>query len=171
MCDKYGPTDQDAIKDFVRYPELRFLDRHDWIGPWALGIASYLIAGWSGLIVGFFGSTVLLWHTTFSVNSVAHIFGRRRYQTTDTSRNSLLLALVTGGEGWHNNHHAFPGSARIGLEPGQVDPGWWLLCIFGRLGLAWNFVLPEHLPYRPALRRVADSGEGCPVVTRWLARS
>jgi stearoyl-CoA desaturase (delta-9 desaturase) len=142
MCDKFGPTDQDAIKDFVRYPELRFLDRHDWIGPWALGIASYLIAGWSGLIVGFFGSTVLLWHTTFSVNSWAHIIGRRRYQTTDTSRNSWLLALFTGGEGWHNNHHHYAASARQGFFWWEIDTTYYLLKVFAWLGIVKKLKTP-----------------------------
>ena len=67
----------DEIKDFAKYPELRFLNKHDWIGPWSLGVACYLIGGWSGLVVGFFASTILLWHTTFFVNSLAHVFGRR----------------------------------------------------------------------------------------------
>ncbi|HEX6310188.1 MAG TPA: acyl-CoA desaturase [Acidimicrobiia bacterium] len=142
MCDKYGPTDQDAIKDFVRYRELRFLDRHDWIGPWTLGIASYLIAGWSGLLIGFFGSTVLLWHTTFSVNSVAHIFGRRRYQTTDTSRNSFVLALVTGGEGWHNNHHHYAASARQGFFWWEIDTTYYVLKVFAWLGIVKKLKTP-----------------------------
>jgi stearoyl-CoA desaturase (delta-9 desaturase) len=142
MCDKYGRTDQEAIKDFVRYPELRFLDRHDWIGPWALGIASYLIAGWSGLIVGFFGSTVLLWHTTFSVNSWAHIIGRRRYPTTDTSRNSWLLALLTGGEGWHNNHHHYAASARQGFFWWEIDTTYYVLKVFAWLGIVKKLKTP-----------------------------
>ena len=93
LCDRYGGTDVDEIKDFSRFPELRFLNKHDWIGPWSLGVTCYLIGGWSGLVVGFFASTILLWHTTFLVNSAAHIFGRRSYETTDTSRNSMLIAL------------------------------------------------------------------------------
>jgi stearoyl-CoA desaturase (delta-9 desaturase) len=83
-----------------------------------------------------------------------------------------IAGLISMGESWHNNHHAFPGSARLGLEPGQVDLGWGLLCLFERLGLAWSIVLPEHLPPRPALRRTAQRG-GCPVALRllgWSAR-
>src|SRR2546423_2908624 len=68
LCDKYNKTEGDAIKDFTRYPELVWLDKHDWIGPWSLGVASYLIAGWSGLVIGFFASTIVLWHATFCVN-------------------------------------------------------------------------------------------------------
>jgi stearoyl-CoA desaturase (delta-9 desaturase) len=142
MCDKYGRTNVEAIKDFARYPELRFLDRHDWIGPWVLGIASYLIAGWSGLIVGFFGSTVLLWHTTFSVNSWAHVFGRRRYATSDTSRNSWLLALFTGGEGWHNNHHHYAASARQGFFWWEIDTTYYVLKVFAWLGIVKKLKTP-----------------------------
>ena len=87
LCDKYAATDYDRIRDFSKYPELVFLNKKDWIGPWALGLACFLIGGWSGLLIGFFLSTVLLWHGTFTVNSLAHVFGRRRYATADTSRN------------------------------------------------------------------------------------
>ncbi len=121
LCDKYKDTDYDLIKDFSKYPELVWLNKHDWIGPWMLGIASYLIAGWPGLLIGFFGSTVLLWHGTFTVNSLNHVFGRRRYATTDTSRNSAILALWTLGEGWHNNHHYYAASARQGFFWWEYD--------------------------------------------------
>ncbi len=76
LCDKYGATPIDDIKDFAKYPELRWMNAHDWIGPWSLGVVCWLIGGWSGLVVGFFASTVLLWHSTFLVNSLAHVFGR-----------------------------------------------------------------------------------------------
>ncbi len=121
LSDKYKATDFAAIKDFAQYPELRWLDKHEGVPPWIYGIAAVAIGGWSGLIVGFFWSTVLLWHTTFLVNSAAHVLGRRRYETTDTSRNSLLIALVTGGEGWHNNHHHYQASARQGFFWWEVD--------------------------------------------------
>jgi len=82
----------------------------------AVAIACFLLGGWGGLLIGFFLSTVLLWHGTFLVNSMAHLIGRRRYATPDTSRNSMLVALFTGGEGWHNNHHYLPASARQGFR-------------------------------------------------------
>ena len=116
LCDKFAPSNQDKIRDFAKYPELRFLDKHDWIGPWTLAVTCYLIGGWSGLLIGFFASTVVLWHVTFTVNSLAHVFGRRVYDTPDTSRNTLLVAIATGGEGWHNNHHRYPWSARQGFH-------------------------------------------------------
>src|SRR5450759_5979528 len=115
------------IKDFAVFPELRFLERTSWIGPWLLAVACLLIGGWGGLLIGFFLSTVLLWHGTFLVNSMAHIVGRRRYATPDTSRNSLIVALVTGGEGWHNNHHYLPASVRQGFRWWEIDPTWYCL--------------------------------------------
>lgn len=121
LSGRYGRSDLALVPDLARYPELRFLDRNDWIGPWALAAGTYAFAGWSGLVVGFFASTVAVWHTTFSVNSIAHLVGGRRYATTDSSRNFLPLALVTLGEGWHNNHHHHPGSARQGFRWWEID--------------------------------------------------
>ena len=135
LCDKYNQADRSQIRDFARYPELRFIDRHDWIGPWTLGTICFLIGGWSGLLIGFFASTVLLWHVTFTVNSVAHVFGRRAYETDDTSRNTLLVALATGGEGWHNNHHRYPWSARQGFRWWQVDATYYVLRALSCVGI------------------------------------
>lgn len=142
LADRHGPTDLDAIRDFAKYPELRFLNKHDWIGPWALGVASFLIAGWSGLVVGFFLSTILLWHATFLVNSLAHVMGRRRYATRDTSRNSALIAAVTLGEGWHNNHHHFPMSARQGFFWWEVDVTWYVLRALAAVRLVRELRVP-----------------------------
>jgi len=148
LCDKYNKTDSDAIKDFTRYPELVWLDKHDWIGPWSLGIASYLIAGWSGLIIGFFASTIVLWHATFCVNSLAHVLGRRVYDTTDTSRNSTIVALITSGEGWHNNHHRYPWAARQGFRWWQIDVTYYVLRLFSFVGIVHDL--------RPVPRAVRD---------------
>jgi stearoyl-CoA desaturase (delta-9 desaturase) len=142
LCDKYAATEYDRIKDFAKYPELRFLNRHDWIGPWTLGVLSYLIAGWSGLLIGFFLSTVLLWHGTFTVNSLAHVFGRRRYATEDTSRNSALIALWTMGEGWHNNHHYYQASARQGFFWWEIDPSYYVLKVGSWLGIVRDLKVP-----------------------------
>ena len=127
LSTKYKRTDLTAIKDFAAYPELRFVERTTWIGPWLLAVACFLIGGWGGLFIGFFLSTVLLWHGTFLVNSMAHLMGRRRYATPDTSRNSMLIAVITGGEGWHNNHHYLPASARQGFTWWEIDPTWYAL--------------------------------------------
>ena len=135
LCDKYNKTDSDAIKDFTKFPELVWLDKHDWVGPWTAGILCFLIGGWSGLVIGFFLSTIVLWHATFTVNSLAHVFGRRAYDTPDTSRNSLLVALITSGEGWHNNHHRYPWAARQGFRWYQIDVTYYVLRLFGLLGV------------------------------------
>jgi stearoyl-CoA desaturase (delta-9 desaturase) len=149
LCDKYGETPFDDIKDFASYPELRFLNRHNWIPPWTLGAACFLIGGWSGL-VAFFASTVVLWHGTFIVNSLAHVFGRRRYETTDTSRNSLIIALLTGGEGWHNNHHRYQSSARQGFRWWQIDTTYYCLWALSKVGIVHDL--------RPVPARVIDEG-------------
>ena len=144
LSDKYKDTDFNAIKDFAKYPEIRFIDKHNWIPPWTFALLAFAVGGWSGLVVGFFWSTVLLWHSTFLVNSAAHVFGRRRYETTDTSRNSLLIALVTGGEGWHNNHHHYPASARQGFFWWEVDPTWYFLRVCSWLGIVRDLKQPSQ---------------------------
>ncbi len=132
------------IGDFSRYPELRFLDRNDWLGPWTAGVICFLIGGWSGLVIGFFASTVLLWHATFCVNSVAHVFGRRRYDTPDMSRNNAVLALMTFGEGWHNNHHYRPSSARQGDRWWQLDVSYAVLRALALVGIVRGLRTPRR---------------------------
>ena len=155
LCDRHKGWDPDSIKDFNKYPELRFLTKHDWVAPWTVGVASFLIAGWSGVVVGFLWSTVLLWHGTFTVNSLAHVMGRRRYATTDTSRNSALIALWTGGEGWHNNHHYYQASARNGFFWWEYDPTYYALKV-----LSW-FRIVRDLKVPPArVLEGARVGEG-----------
>lgn len=138
LCDKYNTTNYRRISDFAAYPELVFINKHDWIGPWTLGVASYLIAGWPGLLIGFFGSTVLLWHCTFMVNSLAHVWGKRRYVTTDTSRNNFFIAVMTMGEGWHNNHHHYAATARQGFYWWEWDPTYYVLWVGSKLGIVKN---------------------------------
>jgi len=154
LCDKYAETDYDQIKDFAKYPELRFLNKYDWIGPWSLGFACFLLAGWSGLLIGFFLSTILLWHATFTVNSLAHVFGRRRYATEDTSRNSLFIALLTMGEGWHNNHHSYQASARQGFFWWEIDLTYYILRAMSWVGLVRDLKVPTDQIRRA--NRVAD---------------
>ncbi|MBI5515463.1 MAG: fatty acid desaturase [Deltaproteobacteria bacterium] len=127
IYDHNDATDTKRIEDFARFPELRFLDRHWQLPAWVLGIACYLIAGPSGLLVSFFLGTVILWHATFTINSLAHVWGARRFPTTDTSRNNLWLALLTLGEGWHNNHHHYQSSARQGFYWWEVDVTYYVL--------------------------------------------
>lgn len=141
-------TRWERIPDLARYPELRWLDRYDTLVPVALAAALYALGTWlaraapelgtSGgqmLVWGFFVSTVALFHATVTINSLAHRFGRRRYETRDDSRNNFWLALLTFGEGWHNNHHFFPGSARQGFRWWEIDLTWYGLRAMQALGL------------------------------------
>jgi stearoyl-CoA desaturase (Delta-9 desaturase) len=114
-------TDLSQVADLARYPELTFLDRFDVLVPLLLAVTLYLIGGAQLLIWGFFISTVALFHGTCLINSLAHTLGRRRFATPDDSRNSLVLALITLGEGWHNNHHRYPGAVRQGFRWWEVD--------------------------------------------------
>ena len=131
----HAESDHSRVPDLARYPELVWLDRHDLLPTIVYGVALALVFGPAGLFYGYFLSTVLLWHGTFSINSVMHLIGRRAYATTDDSRNSFLFSLVTMGEGWHNNHHWAPGSAAQGFHWWEVDPSYYLLWIGERLGL------------------------------------
>ncbi len=142
LCDKYSATPTRRIRDFDRYPELRFLNRHDWLPPWILGTACFLMAGLPGLFCGFMLSTVLVWHNTFFVNSLAHVMGRRRYATEDTSRNSVLIAVTTLGEGWHNNHHHYQASARNGFFWWELDPTYYALKVLSWLRVVRDLKVP-----------------------------
>src|SRR5665811_753798 len=105
-------------------------------------IRDSLIAGWSGLFVGFFWSTVLVYHATFCINSLAHVSGTKRYVTGDDSRNNWLLAVFTMGEGWHNNHHAFQSSVRQGFRWWEYDPTFYILKMLSWIGVVWNLKRP-----------------------------
>jgi stearoyl-CoA desaturase (Delta-9 desaturase) len=135
-------TDYTAVRDLNRYPELRWLDRQPYLPAAVLGVATWLIAGWAGLVVGFCWSTVAVWHATFSINSVAHLVGRSRYVTGDQSRNNWLLAFLTMGEGWHNNHHAYQASVRQGFRWWEYDPTYYALRVLSWCGIVWDLHVP-----------------------------
>lgn len=143
-------TKLDRVKDFAAYPELVLLDRFWVVPPVVLGIACYLALGWVGLFQGFFLGTVVLWHGTFTINSLAHVFGERRFATTDDSRNNFALALITLGEGWHNNHHHYQSSARNGFYAHEVDVTYYVLVLLEKLGLVSEL--------RPVPERVLAEG-------------
>ena len=135
-------TNFSRVEDFAKYPELMCLHRYELAPAFALAVICFAVAGWPGLIVGFFWSTVAVYHGTFCINSLAHLVGRRRYVTGDDSRNNWLLAIITMGEGWHNNHHAYQSSARQGFYWWEYDPTFYLLKLLERLGLIWNVKRP-----------------------------
>ncbi len=142
FCERYLHTELAAVPDLAKYPELVWLDRHPYLPAVVTGVAVWLAAGWSGLVVGFFWSTVVLWHATFSINSLAHVIGGQRYVTGDHSRNSLWLALVTFGEGWHNNHHHYQSAARQGFRWYEIDVSYYLLKGLAAAGLVWDLRCP-----------------------------
>jgi stearoyl-CoA desaturase (delta-9 desaturase) len=136
-------------RDWAKYPELRWLDRLQWVPPTCLLVLCYLVAGWSGVVWGFLVSTVLLYHATFLVNSVCHVLGTRRYATADLSRNNAVVALLTMGEGWHNNHHHAPHSARQGFRWWEIDVAYYALCALALVGLVWELRVPRERKVRP----------------------
>ena len=146
MCKKYFPTEHHRVRDFMKYPELRWLDRHYIAVPLVMGALIWWLAGfevfmWAGII-----STVVLWHGTFTINSLAHVFGSRRFETKDTSRNNFWLSLITLGEGWHNNHHYYPGSARQGFYWWEIDIGYYSLRLLALFGIVWDInEVPERV--------------------------
>jgi stearoyl-CoA desaturase (delta-9 desaturase) len=149
---KYDATDWNAIKDFARYPELRWLNKYHVVPPIALAVACFFAgvlfgaSGWQWLVWGFVISTVVLYHGTFTVNSLAHIWGSRRYETTDQSRNNFWIALWTGGEGWHNNHHHYMASVRQGFFWWEIDCSYYVLKVMSWFRLVWDLRLPpKHL--------------------------
>jgi stearoyl-CoA desaturase (Delta-9 desaturase) len=142
----FEATDTAAIKDFARFPELRWLNRHFLVPPLIVALVTFAIGGWFALIWGFFVSTVFSWHGTFTINSLSHLFGSRPYETTDDSRNNLALALLTMGEGWHNNHHHYQVAARNGFRWYQVDATYYILRGLAAVGLVRDLHgVPRHI--------------------------
>jgi stearoyl-CoA desaturase (delta-9 desaturase) len=166
MRPDWNDTDESGVPDLLRYPELRFLNHSAMtIMPTvALALAFLFIGGSSALVWGYFVSTVLLWHGSFSINSLAHVVGRRRYATDDRSRNSWWLALLTTGEGWHNNHHHYQSSARQGFHWWQVDVTYYLLRMLALTGLIWDLrEPPRHVVEAP---QADDDGPSEEIIAR-----
>ncbi len=152
---RHHATKNERVKDLARFPELRFVDRFQALFPVALAAGLFLAGSWPALLWGFFVSTAALWHATFAINSLAHVLGRRRYETGEGSRNSLGLALVTFGEGWHNNHHFYPSAARQGFYWWELDVSFLVLRGLAALRMVRELRMP------PASVRDAHlTGEG-----------
>jgi stearoyl-CoA desaturase (delta-9 desaturase) len=146
------PTDYSKIKDLVKFPELVFLNRFDAIVPLAFAFATFGFGkfleihypglhttGWQMLVWGFFISTTALFHGTACINSMAHLMGNRRYKTEDDSRNSFILAIITLGEGWHNNHHRYMSATRNGFYWWEIDPTYYGLKLLSWTGFIHGF--------------------------------
>ena len=153
------------VRDWSRYPELRLIDRFDWLVPlllavglfglgealaaWAPGLGT---SGWQMFVWGFLISTIVLYHATYTINSLAHCYGSRRFATGDDSRNSMLLALLTLGEGWHNNHHHYPASVRQGFYWWEIDITYYALRALSWTGIIWDLrAVPTHALQRNRL--------------------
>jgi len=140
----YEATDLERVRDLAKFPELRWLNDHYLVPPVALALALFLIGGWSWLVWGFVVSTVLLWHATFTINSLAHVYGSQRYATSDQSRNNVWLALLTMGEGWHNNHHHYMNSVRQGFFWWEIDASYYVLLALSWIGVTWELIVPPQ---------------------------
>jgi stearoyl-CoA desaturase (delta-9 desaturase) len=151
LANKNFISKNERVKDLLKYRELEFLDRYDVIAPLSLIISLYILGdfleiaspqlhtnGMQLVVWGFIVSTVFLYHMTFTVNSLAHVWGKRRFLTNDDSRNNSLIAIFTLGEGWHNNHHHFPSSARQGFYWWEIDLTYYGLKILSAFGLIWD---------------------------------
>ncbi|AKP72773.1 Fatty acid desaturase [Piscirickettsia salmonis] len=167
------------VKDLQKYPELVWLDKYKFLPAILLAIACFLIAGWPGLIVGFFISTVCVFHATFFINSLTHVFGSQRFLTSDDSRNNFITALITLGEGWHNNHHYYQASVRQGFYWWEIDITYYVLKVLSWFGIVWDLQAPPEkalkgerkmLPYQMEQLRgiVLDAGVSAARVRRVL---
>ena len=160
----FKATDYKTIGDYAKYPELMWLNKHYLVPPVTLAVVVAAVGAWvnggspllmfthhglSTLLIGFFLSTVILYHGTFSINSIMHHFGTQRYESNDESKNSLILALITMGEGWHNNHHYFMGSTRQGFYWWEIDMSYYIIKVFSWLRLVWDVKAPPARVYDP----------------------
>lgn len=178
----FKETDFKTIGDYAKYPELVWLNRFHLIPPLVLALTVMAVGAWvnegsallmftnaglSSLFIGFFLSTVILYHGTFSINSIMHHFGKQRYESGDESKNSLWLALLTLGEGWHNNHHYYEVASRQGFFWWEIDITWYFLKMMSWVGLVWDMKdVPDHIRYSRnkahamELRKAAEATAG-----------
>ncbi|MEM7152437.1 MAG: acyl-CoA desaturase [Myxococcota bacterium] len=147
IYDHNDQFDWKRVKDFTKYPELVILEKLWLAPPIILGVACFMALGVWGLFIGFFFSTFVVWHSTFTINSLAHVWGKRRYATSDDSRNNWVLALLTLGEGWHNNHHHHMNSCRQGFFWWEVDMAYYTLKALSVVGLVWDIREPPKRIY------------------------
>ena len=167
LTKKHFPTEQRHVRDWLKYPELVFINRFDIFAPFFYALSLYGIGelinfifpslatnGLQFLVWGFFVSTIVLYHATFTINSLAHKWGSKRFDTGDDSRNNRFLAIITLGEGWHNNHHYFPNTVKQGFYKGEWDLTYRILKTMSFFGLVTD--MKEKVPPKPAETVVSD---------------
>jgi stearoyl-CoA desaturase (delta-9 desaturase) len=160
---RYSHTQNKYVGDLLKYPELVWLEKYNLLPPILLGFLVFLggcwietahpewnTNAWQFLVWGFFFSTVILYHGTFCINSFTHIIGKKRFESGDESRNSLIMALITMGEGWHNNHHRYPGSEKQGFYWWEIDITHYILKLLSWLGIVWDLRVPPARIYEEA---------------------
>jgi len=166
----YNETHFDGIKDYAKFPELIWLNKWHWVPPLVLGVFMLFLgakvnggdwlaisSGWSTLLIGFFLSTAFLFHGTYTINSLTHYFGKARYETGDESKNNLILALITMGEGWHNNHHYYPASTRQGFFWWEIDPTYYITKMLSFVGLVWDVQeVPHHIKHSKNIKEAME---------------
>lgn len=157
-----GKRDLSNVSDLMRYPEIRWLDSHEWLPIFGYALLCYLVGGLAGLEWGFVVCTMAVLHATMLINSLAHVWGSRRYETGDTSRNTALLAVLTLGEGWHNNHHHYMSSARQGFRWWELDVTYLSLKVLSWVGIVWDVRVPPD----SALGAVVKPSHASPVESR-----
>jgi len=140
----FAGTDQEKIKDLAKYRELRIIDKLHLVPGILLAVVLLAVGGWHALVWGFAVSTVLLWHGTFTINSLTHVFGTRRYESSDESKNHWLLAIITMGEGWHNNHHHYQLSAKQGFVWYEIDMSYYILKVMSWARLVKDLRVPPR---------------------------
>lgn len=143
LSSEYGDYDTKRVKDLTKFPELVWIDKFHFVPPLVLAIVCYLVGGLPGFLWGFCLSTVILYHTTFAINSLCHLVGGRRYETGESSRNSFIMAILTLGEGWHNNHHYYPHCARQGFFWWEIDPTYYVLKLLKLVGIVHEIKEPS----------------------------
>jgi stearoyl-CoA desaturase (delta-9 desaturase) len=161
-------THEGRVKEFLKYPEIVWLNNHPFLPAVLLGVVTYLVGGASMLFIGFFLSTALLYHGTFFINSLAHVWGSRRFETTDTSRNNFFLSLLTLGEGWHNNHHHYQSSANQGFYWWEIDISFYIIKAMQAVGLAWDVRKPTEAALQ--VRRIGDAPHDEPQASENVAQ-
>ena len=156
----YDETHWDQIPDLKKYPELVFINKYHLLPTILLGVLLFVTGGAPALFWGLFLSTTLLWHGTFTINSLSHVFGNVRYESGDTSKNNFWLALITLGEGWHNNHHTYQSSTRQGFFWWEIDVTYYTLRTLEKVGLVWDLREPPlALLEKKRVKSVAENRE------------